>query len=121
MIVQPVPLTDEAKSALDGSLGPIGWPEVEGWLADAVACVWRVGAEAWALTFVNECEEVEIIAAGGRGAWAAVPPFEKHMRELPEHEGMTLRVEGRKGWARLLPHWECENMADGSVLLKLKV
>lgn len=108
MIVRPVPLDGEAKEALAPSMGPITWEEVEGWLADCVACVWRIGEHAYALTFANENNEVEILAAGGKGAWRAAKPFESAMKALPEHRGMTLRIDGRKGWRRLYPHWNCD-------------
>ena len=117
MIVRPVLLDDEAKAALGPSMGPLTWQEVEGWIAEGCACVWRIGQSAWALTLANGDYEVEILAAGGSGAWRAAAPFEKAMRALPEHKGMTLRIDGRAGWRRLYRHWDC----DESGVLTLKV
>lgn len=108
MIVRPVLLDDEAKAALAPSMGALAWETVEGWIEDCVACVWRIGENAWALTYANADDEIEILAAGGSGAWKAAAPFERAMRELPEHQGMTLRIDGRPGWRRLYRHWDCD-------------
>lgn len=109
MIVRPVLLDGEAKAALAPSMGTLTWDEVEGWLEDCVACVWKIGEDAWALTFANEDDEIEILACGGSGAWRAARPFEAAMKALPEHKGMTLRIDGRRGWQRLYPHWDCKD------------
>ncbi|NRA42745.1 MAG: hypothetical protein HRU21_10640 [Pseudomonadales bacterium] len=121
MIVRPWVLDEQAKAALAPSMGPITWDEVEAWLSDYVACVWRIGLDAWALTFANSDNEIEFLAAGGSGAWKAMPIFDKAMRNLPEHAGKTFRIEGRKGWARLLPDWTRKDLDGGSVLLTFKV
>jgi len=121
MDVVPWPLDDEAKAALAPSMGVIDWADVEQWLADRVACVWRIGRDAWALTFANCDNEIEFLAAGGSGAWKAMPVFDKAMRKLPAHAGMTFRIEGRKGWARLLPDWTRQDLDRDTVLLTLKV
>jgi len=109
VIVQPWPLDDAARTALAPSMGALTWQEVEGWLSDCVACVWRIGDEAYVLTFANADDEIEIVAAGGRGAIRAAAPFEAAMRAIPQHKGLTLRIDGRKGWRRFYGHWDCDD------------
>jgi hypothetical protein len=84
----------------------IGWTDLhkimqgEGW------AVWNCGGLSWVFTMINSDDEIEVLLAGGREARRCVSPWETAMRINPAHKGLTLRVDGRKGWARLLPHWE---------------
>jgi|SRR5690606_4045803 hypothetical protein len=107
MTFEPGPLTEAARKAMQPALdrSNVTWAEVEGWLAEGSACVWRINdGQAYVLTLATE-DEIEGVLAGGSGAreWAA--EFGRAMLEYPAHKGRTLSVTGRKGWARLLPEW----------------
>ena len=119
MIVRRVPLTDEIKQGLAPSLATSDWdwPEIERWLADGVAAVWQIGADAWGITAANSDDEIDIIVAGGRGANRAARPFLQAMETLPVHRGLTLRLEGRRGWKRFCAGWDCEEVGGGDVIL----
>lgn len=119
MDVQPFPLTGDVKRALAKSMATSAWtwPEVEEWIAARVACCWRIGSDAWAVTAANDEDEIDIVVAGGRGANKAAPAFLKAMLELPEHRGFTLRIEGRRGWKRFCKDWNCEEVGGGDVIL----
>lgn len=123
MRVYPVLLTDGIKKELQKSLdrGNNTWEQIEGWLADRVACVWEINAQAWAVTFANADDEIELVLGGGQGAFQCVPPFAEAMLALPEHRGKTLRLEGRKGWRRFLVDWDCEEVGGGNVILTKRV
>lgn len=107
MNYRPVPLTDAARAKLQPAMdrGNTSWPEVEGWLAEGSAQVWEInGGQAYVLTVATETE-IEGVLAGGEGAREWARPFGEAMKHHPLHQGRTLSVTGRKGWARLLPEW----------------
>jgi len=79
--------------------------------------VWNIGDTSFVFTIVNEDDEIEVLLAGGRMAADCVGPWEAAMVAHPAHQGLTLRVDGRKGWRRLLKHWDC----DENGVLTLKV
>lgn len=54
----------------------------------------------------NEDNEIEVLLCGGERARECFPYWEAAMLAEPAHKGRTIRVDGRKGWARLLRHWE---------------
>lgn len=122
MNVKPVPLTNEVKRHLKPSfdMGNFDWTEIEQAIATYAACVWQVGDAAWIVTMVNTDNEIEILLCGGVNAWAVASPFEATMRSLPQHKGMTLRIDGRKAWKRVFKHWNCQEK-DGGVLLTSRV
>ena len=70
--------------------------------------VWNIGGTSWVFTIHNEDDEIEVLLAGGKRAKDCIAPWEAAMLAHPAHQGMTLRVDGRKGWRRLLPHWNCD-------------
>lgn len=124
MVCLPVPLTERAARALDPAMrrGGNDWFDAQKWLAEGSAQVWQIGDTGFVLAVANTDNEIEVLAAGGSNARACVEPWEAAMRADPRHKGMTIKIENaRRGWKRLLPHWECENMADGDVILKTRI
>ena len=123
MIVRPVLLCERVKQELARSMetSEWTWPQIEEWIATKTACVWQIGCMAWAITAVNEDEEVDVIVAGGRGANRASAPFLRAIEALPEHKGLTLRIEGRRGWKRYAKNWDCEEVGGGDVILTKRV
>jgi hypothetical protein len=69
-------------------------------------CVWNCGNLAWVLTKVTGEGDVEVLLAGGSRARECVGPWERAMIEEPAHKGRSIFIDGRRGWSRLLPHWE---------------
>lgn len=123
MIVRRVPLTGEVKRQLSRSLKRSAWTwtEIEEWIAAGVAAVWQIGSDAWAITAANADDEIDVVVAGGRGAKRATQPFLEAMESLPIHRGLTLRIEGRRGWKRWCKGWHCEEAGGGDVILTKKV
>jgi len=125
MEVWPVPLTDAARSDLNEAIERCGhsWPQVEQWLAEGAACIWRIADRAHVLTLGNTDNEIEVLATGPDGCRAGecIGPWEAAMRSFPAHRGMTLRIEARRGWKRLLPHWRAQELENGMVLLKSEI
>jgi hypothetical protein len=74
-------------------------------------------------TLVLDCAEdgaLVIWLAVGMGALGAM--LEAVRTDIPAfaraNDCTCLRIEGRRGWKRLLPHWNCRE-ADGMVILEL--
>ena len=78
--------------------------------------VWAVGNLCWVLTMINTDEEIEVLLCGGTRARECLPHWEAAMRAEPAHKGRVIRVDGRKGWAKLLKHWE---RRDGVLYLRI--
>lgn len=70
------------------------------------ALIWNVGNLCWVLTMANADGEIEVLLAGGERARECFPYWEAAMLAEPAHKGRVIRVDGRKGWSRLLRHWE---------------
>lgn len=124
MTCQPIPLDEAAVEALDPAMrrGGNDWYQAQQWLEEGSAQIWLINGTGYVLAVANTDNEIEVLAAGGSDARGCVVPWEAHMRSDPRHKGMTLKIEGsRKGWARLLPHWECETLPDGDVTLKTRI
>lgn len=118
MNVRQIPLNERAFLALDKAAQRDGhdWLEACKWLDAGEAAVWQIGETGYVLTLANGDNEIEVLMAGGSDARACVEPWEAAMLAHPAHKGMTLRVEGRKGWRRLLPHWK---ERDGVLTMKV--
>jgi hypothetical protein len=84
--------------------------EGQGWM------IWAVGNLCWVLTMVNADDEIEVLLCGGTRARECLPYWEAAMRAEPAHKGRVVRVDGRKGWARLLKHWD---RRDGVLYLRI--
>jgi hypothetical protein len=78
--------------------------------------IWNCGNLSWVLTMANTDNEIEVLLCGGQRARECIGPWEESMLAEPAHKGKTLRIEGRKGWQRLLPHWE---RRDGALYRKV--
>lgn len=68
--------------------------------------IWAIDGKTFVLTMVNADREIEVLLCGGERARECFPYWEAAMLKEPAHKGMTIRVDGRKGWSRLLRHWE---------------
>jgi hypothetical protein len=68
--------------------------------------IWNCGNLCWVLTMANMDGEIEVLLAGGEQAKECLPYWEAAMLAEPAHKGRVIRGDGRKGWARLLKHWE---------------
>lgn len=68
--------------------------------------VWNIGNVGWVFTMANTDNEIEVLLAGGRDAKTCLPLWEAAVVAEPAHKGMTVRIESRPGWRKLLPHWE---------------
>ncbi len=65
---------------------------------------------------------LECLIAGGTDAklWAGVA--ECHLAAFATENGLNrLRIWGRKGWARIFPHWERVGVEDGYLILELEL
>lgn len=71
--------------------------------------VWNVGNLCWVFTIINWLDEVEVLLCGGEQVRECLPHWERAISECPMHKGKVLRADGRKGWRRILPHWECQD------------
>jgi hypothetical protein len=101
-------LSLEAYAALDRAVvrANFGWPDIVRFMQGQGWAIWNCGGLSWVFTMVDTDDEIEVLLAGGREARKCVGPWEAAMLAHPAHRGMTLRIDGRKGWGRLLPHWE---------------
>jgi hypothetical protein len=88
----------------------MSWRDIERIMRGEGWAIWNIGNTGWVFTMLNEDDEIEVLLAGGSRARECVGPWERAMRAEPAHKGKVMRVDGRKGWARLLPHWK---RADG--------
>lgn len=90
-----------------------GWLDVTRWMQGEGWAIWNIGGVGYVFTLVNDNDEIEVLLAGGERAKECVPHWEAAMLAHPAHKGMTLRMDGRKGWRRLLPDWELRG--DGAL------
>ena len=81
------------------------------------ALIWNVGNLCWVLTAINWLGEVEVLLCGGKRVRECIPHWEAAILNDPSHNGRPIRADGRKGWAKLLPHW---TRLDGALYLKVK-
>jgi len=70
--------------------------------------IWAIDGKTFVLTMVNQDREIEVLLAGGSDAANCIGPWEKAMLSDPAHKGMTIRIDGRKGWRKYLKHWDCD-------------
>lgn len=75
------------------------------------------------MTVTSEVDEegvCDIRLGGGKMTREALRELERAVLTSPFHIGVKkLRVWGRKGWLRLLPHWTFCGMEDGLAILEL--
>jgi hypothetical protein len=106
-------ISAEARAALSKALpyANFDWSMVEKVMAGEDpdtehGMVWNVGNLCWVLTAINWLGEVEVLLCGGERVRECIPHWEAAITSDPSHKGHPVRADGRKGWARLLPHWE---------------
>jgi hypothetical protein len=101
-------LSLEAAAALKRALpyANFDWAHIERAMSGHGWMIWNIGNLCWVFTIVNEDNEIEVLLTGGTRARECIAPWEAAMKAEPAHRGMVIRVDGRKGWARLLKHWE---------------
>jgi len=116
--IRPCSLTGRERAILQPAVdrGGHDWTEIEGWLADGCGQLWDIDGRAVCLTVAYEDNTLVAVLMAGEGAREWVPPFVEAMRSVPQHRGMRFQAIGRKGWARLLPGWRCDDRGDHVIL-----
>lgn len=95
--------------------------DLEQALVSGHAMVWHVD-EFTAATEVDEDGYCDVRLGGGKATRETVIKLEAALLSSPFHSNVKwLRIWGRKGWLRLLPHWKFCGMEDGLAILELKV
>ena len=78
--------------------------------------IWNCGNLSWVLTMANDDDEIEVLLCGGKKARECIAPWLEAMLEEPAHHAKTIRIDGRKGWSKLLTDFEHR---DGVLYLKV--
>lgn len=101
-------LSEAAYRALDPAVkrSNVTWPEIMQIMRGYGWAVWNCGNLCWVFTMVNARDEIEVLLAGGTRARECVAPWLQTMLEEPAHYSKTIRVDGRKGWSKLLKNFE---------------
>lgn len=120
MNVRQIALDDRAFLALNPAVQLDGhdWLQICEWLNTGCATIWKIGESGYVMTLANGDDEIEVLLGGGRDAKACAGPWEAAVKAHPAHKNKTLRLEGRKGWRRIFPHWE---ERDGVLYMKVSV
>lgn len=123
LLVTPVVITDEIRAIIQPSVerGGHDWNEVNRWFEIGAACTWAIGDLGYVVTLANTDNEIEAVLCGGERARDWIEPLEAAVSAFPAHRGHTLRIEARRGWKRLLPHWNATDLPNGRVLLTMEV
>lgn len=112
MIVrQQFELSGAAMKAFDRAItrsANVTWGDVLQAMSGHGWAIWNVCDQCWCFTVVNTDNEIEVWLAGGKNIRVCLSPWEAAMRAHPAHKGMRMWAEGRRGWRRLLPHWQVE-------------
>jgi len=117
-----VTLSDEDRARLQPAADAAGYPlaDLEQKLATGHAMLWHVG-EMTVTSEVDEDGVCDIRLGGGKMTRETLRGLEQAVLTSPFHSGVnSIRVWGRKGWLRLLPHWTFCGFEDGLVILELK-
>jgi hypothetical protein len=116
-------ISPQAKAALMRALPTANftWDDVENIIRgndpDAkCGTIWNVGNLCWVFTAINWADEIEVLLAGGEKARECIDYWLQAMLQEPAHRAKTIRIEGRKGWSRLLPQFE---RRDGVLYMKV--
>ena len=76
-------------------------------LDDCHSIIWPVDGGCFVLDCATD-DALVVWLAIGKGALKALMEAEQEIAAFARRNGCTrLRIEGRKGWKRLLPHWTC--------------
>lgn len=117
----PLILSDQDRARLQPAADAAGYSlaDLEHKLATGHAMLWHAGE----MTVTSEVDEegvCDIRLGGGKMTREALRELECAVLTSPFHIGVKkLRVWGRKGWLRLLPHWTFCGMEDGLAILEL--
>jgi hypothetical protein len=115
-------LSEEDRLRLQPAADAAGYSlaDLEANLSAGHAMLWHAGE----MTITSEVDEdgvCDIRLGGGKMTIQALRELEHAVVTSPFHIGANkLRLWGRKGWLRLLPHWTCCGYEDGLVILELK-
>jgi len=115
-------LSDQDRAKLQPAADAAGYSlaDLEHKLATGHAALWHAGS----MTITSEVDQdgvCDIRLGGGKMTVATLRELERMVVTSPFHsEVKSLRLWGRKGWLRLLPHWTCCGYEDGLVILELK-
>jgi len=115
-----VVLSSQDRARLQPAADAAGYPleALESDLAAGKAMLWHFDG----MTVTSEVDEegvCDIRLGGGKMTREALRELEHAVLTSPFHIGVKkLRVWGRKGWLRLLPHWTFCGMEDGLAILE---
>lgn len=115
-------LSDEDRSRLQPAADAAGYSlaDLERNLSIGHAMLWHVDGMTTA-TEVDEDGYCNIRLAGGKMTRDTVIKLEHDLLTSPFHSSVKcLRIWGRKGWLRMLPHWKFCGMEDGLAILELE-
>lgn len=122
MAERPLILSDQDRARLQPAANAAGYSlaDLEHKLATGHAMLWHAGE----MTVTSEVDEegvCDIRLGGGKMTRQALAELEHAVLTSPFHSCInSIRVWGRKGWLRLLPHWTFCGVEDGLVILELK-
>lgn len=81
------------------------WTDIVGKIASSYAQLWDYG-RAMLVTEVTIDDKCHILLAGGSDARDWIGSAEAELAEWARAHGCAaLSLRGRRGWAKLLPHW----------------
>lgn len=115
-------LSDQDRVRLQPAADRAGYSlaSLESDLAAGKAMLWHFEG----MTVTSEVDEdgvCDIRLGGGKMTREALAELEHAVLTSPFHSCInSIRVWGRKGWLRLLPHWTFCGVEDGLVILELK-
>jgi len=115
-------LSDQDRARLQPAADAAGYSlaDLEDSLATGHAMLWHAGG----MTITSEVDQegvCDIRLGGGKMTISSLRELESAVVTSPFHSSVkSLRLWGRKGWLRLLPHWTCCGYEDGLVILELK-
>jgi len=113
-------LSDEDRDRLQPAADKAGYSlaYLEKKLATGHAMLWHVG-EMTVTSEVDQDGVCDIRLGGGKMTRDTIRGLELAVLTSPFHiDVKKLRVWGRKGWLRLLPHWTFCGMEDGLAILE---
>lgn len=114
-----VPTPDEAKPFLEQVCEKAGkcWSEVAAMVAARHAQLWKIDSVAVIATTVTDDGTCDIWLCGGASPRTWFSEAENVIGDFARRAGADrLRIIGRKGWRRVLPHW-VEIGKDGELIV----
>lgn len=103
--------------------GGHNWDEICRKIDEKHCQLWLVVTDRPIAALVTQCtvdDELEILIAGGESAASWVAIAERDIGGFARANGLKLmRIWGRKGWMRLLPHWTVMGVEDDLVIIEV--